>query len=268
MSRTPLRMLLLGAALAVGLARPASAGDDTNTVSVQATLQNLEGGKARFDVKGRVGYLPNGAVLTISLRVRDMLPVLEGSKEWEKGTLAPIGYQTVVTLSMQSQNPLVRKFLSKELGYTTETTATIGTDDDDIGSPDERSAFAIQTLQQLSGFTTRAKELHDQLVPKLQAPADDAYAGFSGPFKDAVRAVLDDIDAMTARYILWYEGHRISRLEQCLRVLSRAAKNHGKGMDAKDEATMALNDLVLLRAEIDARLPLTPGQTPSAPEKR
>lgn len=269
-------LLLLGATLLVGGARPSSAEDDTSVVRIEATLQNLEGGKARYDVKGRVGYLPDGAVLTISLRAREVLPVLEaaffqvetkggdfvGWKDWEKGTLAPIGYQTVVTLSMQSQNPAVRKFLSKELGYTSETTATIGTDDDDIGAPEERAAFAIETLKALSRFTTRAKELHDQLAPKLAAPADANWAAFGGPFREAVKATLDEIGAMTSRYILWYEGHRIARIETCLRILTRAARNHGKGLDSKGDATTALNDLTLLRAEIDARLPLTPGEPP------
>lgn len=256
--------------------------DEKATVSVEATLQNLEGGKARFDVKGRVGYLPNGAVLTISLRVRELFPVIEaaffqveikdgafeGYREWEKGTLAPIGYQTVVTLSMQSQNPLVRKFLSKELGYVSETTATIGTDDDDIGPPDERSAFAIETLQALSRYTAKITELQAQLAPKLEAEADGGWAAFAGSYNDALKATLDEIGAMKARYIIWYEGHRIAKLEQCLRILSRAARNHGKGQDGKTDATMVGNDLVQLKADIDARLPLTPGQQPPSTEKQ
>lgn len=261
--------------------------DEKATVSVEATLQNLEGGKARFDVKGRVGYLPNGAVLTISLRVRELFPVIEaaffqvevkdgnfeGFRAWEQGTLAPIGYQTVVTLSMQSQNPIVRKFLSKELGYVSETTATIGTDDDDIGAPDERSAFAIETLRQLSRFTAKITELQGQLAPKLETEAGDDWEAFAGSYNDALKATLDEIGAMKARYIIWYEGHRIAKLEQCLRVLSRAARNHGKGQDAKGDSTMVLNDLIQLKADIDARLPLTPGQAPppsteKTPEKR
>ena len=78
---------------------------------------------------------------------------------------------------------------------------------------------------------------------------------------------------MKAQYIIWYEGHRIAKLEQCLRILSRAARNHGKGQDGKGDATMVGNDLIQLKADIDARLPLTPGQAPpantdKAPEKR
>ncbi len=254
----------------------AALGDEETAVKVEATLQNLEGNKARFDIRGRVGYLPDGAVLHVSLRVRDLVPVIEaaffqvdvkggnfsGFKEWDEGTLAPIGYQTVVSISMQSQNPNVRRYLSKELGYVSDTSATIGTDDDDIGTVDERATFAIETLKRLDVFERRVEALQTELAPRLETPADAAFAEFQAKYGQSLKQTLEDIEGMRAQYIAWFEGHNLTLLEQTIRVLSRALKNHSRGRDGKADHVMVVNDLIRLRSDIDARLPTQPGQTP------
>lgn len=270
----------LGSALALVALLGATCRADAQTDEPRVTvlLENLDG-KAQFSVDGYAPHLPDGTMLHISLQVRDHHPVIEaglfrvvvkggkyaGTQEWPKKTFAPLAYRTVVDLHMEMQSPANKRFLSKELGYTSEQVETISATDTLVGTDEERAAFQVQTLRTLSDYVERVGALHGQLAGMVQKAADDpAWAGFETPFVAELKRSLEELKTLQDTRVVWYDGGMFASLNQAIRQVSRALRKH-KQNDSMVQAELnnTANDLRVMRDEIASRLPSDP-ETPAA----
>jgi hypothetical protein len=268
---------LIGAA--AGICR---AEDGTNDARVDVRLENLDG-KARFTVVGQASYLPDGTLLHVSLQVRDHLPVIEaglfrltvkdgkyqGVQEWPNKTFAPLAYRTAVVLHMDMQSPANKRFLSRELGYTTEQVETISAVDTLIGTEEERAAFMVQTLRTLRDYLDRVTARHTQLVELVEKPANDpAWTGVERPFYEELKRILEELRALEDTRVVWYDIGTFVSLNQAVRQISRALRKHRKNdPTAKMELNNTANGLKVVRDEIASRLPAEPtdAQPPAPP---
>lgn len=272
---------LLAVALIAAAAGSCRADAQTDEPRVDVRLENLDG-KARFTVEGQASFLPDGALLHVSLQVRDHHPVIEaglfrvtvkggkysGVQEWPSKSFAPLAYRTVVVLHMDMQSPANKRYLSRELGYTSEQVETISATDTLLGTEEERAAFMVQTLRTLRDFLDRVTARHTQLSGLVEKPATDpAWNGVEEPFFEDLKRILEELRTLEDTRVVWYDIGTFVSLNQSVRQISRALRKHKKG---DPTVTMELNNtangLKVVRDEIASRLPAEPtdggAQTP------
>lgn len=269
-------LLVLGAVLGTS----ASAQDAPASATV--TLENLDGPKARVQLSGEAAHLPDGTLLHISLMVSDRHPPVEagffrvtvrggrygGNHEWPQKTFAPLAYRTEVRIIMEVQNPTIKRFLARELGYPMQHVEVISATRTVIGSDEERAAFQVQTLRTLREFQQRTVALQGELLAKVTAvPATDpAFATFEADFVPRLRRVKDEFKTWEKTRVVWFDAGTFSALGQTLFQLDWAIHKHKEADTSVPTGleTMA-NDLRRILEGIDSRLPAEPGAAPQTP---
>lgn len=279
MKRTVTGLAFALSALLGGL--PASrAGEDASGTPLSVLLENVEskdGPRARVTLSGEAAHLPDGTLLHVSLMVSDRHPPVEagffrvtvqggkfgGNHEWEGKTFAPLAYRTEVRLIMEVQNPSVKRFLARELGYPAQHVEVVSAVRTLIGTEEERSAFQVQTLRTLREYQQRLTALHGELQGKVSLdPNGPEFAEFAEAFVPRLRDVRDEITTWEKTRVVWYDAAIFSALGQALFQLSWAFEQH-LGGDAESVQTGLSNvatDLRRLQDGIDSRLPVEPGQ--------
>lgn len=279
MNHLSLGSIAVAAALAVLAAPSARAGEeDASGSPLAVTLENLDG-KARMQISGEASYLPDGTLLHVSLTIADRHPPVEagffrvsvtggkygGYHEWERKSFAPMAYRTEVRLIMEVQNPSVKRFLSRELGYTAQHVEVIAATRTIIGSEEERSAFQIQTLRTLREFQERLTALHGELVTGVAfAPSSPEFAAFCEKFIPRLRDVRNDLKTLEATRVVWYDAGLFSALGQVVFQLTWAIEQHSNGAPVEDLQSIAA-DLRNMKDGIDSRLPVEP-ESPGSSE--
>lgn len=230
-------------------------------------LENLDGG-ARLSLTGEAAQLPDGTLLHVSLMVDDRDPPVEagffrmavkggrygGTHEWADRTFAPLAYRTEVRLIMEVQNPAVKRFLSRELGYPLQHVERISAVRTVLGSEEERGAFEARTLKTLRDHQQRAAALLAELQSQVQlAPTDPAFAAFKTEFVPRLRVAKDELRALEKTRVVWSDAGDFSALGQALFQLDRAIRRHEEGAETGLATTE--QDLRRILESIDGRLP-------------
>ncbi|MCO5172371.1 MAG: hypothetical protein M9894_39230 [Planctomycetes bacterium] len=267
-------LALLVATGALASAGPARAEDDA-AASVTVALENLDGPRARMSVEGRVSYLPDGALLHISLQVDGPLRPVEagffrvtvqggrygGVHEWKDQTFAPVVYRTEVQLVMEVQNPAVKRFLARELGYPGDHIAVVSVAQNVLGTEEERSAFMVETLRTLREFQQRAAALHGELVEKIQLAGDDpAFTAFEEGFTPRARSLHEALKTLKLTRVVWVDAAVFSALEHRIFQLEWSVHKHKQGDRSVPSKVAAAGDhLRRVLDDIDDRLPAGAG---------
>jgi hypothetical protein len=280
MSMSRVSSLAIGLAVVLGSVRASAQGDTPAPATV--TLENLDGPRAKLTVNGEATHLPDGVLLHISLMVSDRHPPVEagffrvtvkggrygGNHEWKQKTFAPLAYRTEVRLIMEVQNPTIKRFLARELGYPMQHVEVISATRTVLGSDEERASFQVQTLRTLREFQQRAAALQAELLAKVSAvpAADPGFATFEEAFIPRLRQVDSELNTWEKTRVVWFDAGSFSALAQVLFQLDWAVLKH---KEADESVPTALenqaNDLRRILEGIDTRLPAEPGQTPGGP---
>lgn len=266
-------LLVLGA-----LRAPAQDAPPSATV----TLENLDGPKARVQLAGEASHLPDGTLLHISLMVSDRHPPVEagffrvtvrggrygGNHEWPNKTFAPLAYRTEVRLIMEVQNPTIKRFLARELGYPVQHVEVISATRTVLGSDEERATFEVQTLRTLQEFQQRAVALQSELLAKVSTvpAADPAFGTFEGEFIPRLRRVKDELKTWEKTRVVWFDAGIFSALGQTLFQLDWAVHKH-KEADVSVPTSLETtgNDLRRIVEDIESRLPVEGAQPQTPP---
>jgi hypothetical protein len=282
--RTTIVSLLVGVSLLS--AAPGRAQDGPKLAVV---LENLDGPTARIQITGEAPHLPDGTLLHIRLLVADRHPPVEagfyrvtvrdgkygGNHEWKQKTFAPLAYRTEVKILMEVQNPAVKRFLARELGYSLQHVEVISAERTELASVEERSAFEMATLRSLREYQKRAAAMLTELRPKLALPATDpAFQTFEADFVPRLRQALEELKTWEKTRVAWYDSGYFSALDQAFFQLDWGIYKHKEG-DTEVVANLdsTMNDLQRLAEGIDSRLPAEEGgplrepaqDTPPAP---
>ncbi|MCW8137907.1 MAG: hypothetical protein KIT58_03290 [Planctomycetota bacterium] len=266
-----MRLALL-AVVGLLVAAPRALAEDDAAASVSVALENLDGPRARISVEGKVSYVPDGTLLHISLQVDGPQRPVEagffrvtvrggrygGSHEWKDQTFAPVVYRTEVQLAMEVQNPSVKRFLARELGYPGDHVAVISVAQNVIGTEEERSAFQVRTLRTLREFQQRTVALHGELVDKLQAlPAEDpGFAAFEASFEPRARELQESLKTLKLTRVVWVDAAVFSALEQRIFQLNWCVHKHKEGdRTVHSKLGAAADHLRQVLDDIDERLP-------------
>lgn len=272
----------LALTLAVLALAPAARAEDEAGAGFSVKLENLDGPKARVQLEGEASHLPDGTLLHVALMVADRQPPVEagffrvtvrggrygGAHEWDRKIFAPLAYRTEVRLIMEVQNPSVKRFLARELGYPGQHVELLGAVRTLIGSDEERSAFQVQTLRTLREYQQRLVALHGELTAKLSVAATDpAFTSFEADFVPRLRAVRDDLKTWEKTRVVWYDAGIFSALGQALFQVDWTIHKHKEADESviTDLATTG-QDLRRMLDGIDSRLPLEPGGPLREPE--
>jgi hypothetical protein len=263
-------LLLLGPLLG-SVTAPAARAEDDTAARVTVSLENLDGPKAKMSVEGAVSYLPDGTLLHISLTVDGRHPPVEagffrvtvqggrygGAHDWRRRTFAPLAYRTEVRLIMEVQNPAVKRFLSRELGYRADHVEVISVAQNVIGTEEERSAFQVQTLRTLRGFQQRIARMQAEVSEKVQLSAEDpAFVAFEPDFLARLRGVRDDLRTLDRTRVVWYDAAVFQALGHTIFQLDWNVQKHKEadpGVVA--QVANAADDLRRILDDIDSRLP-------------
>lgn len=285
MMRTPVISLLVG--LSFLGASPGRAQEGTK---LSVVLENLDGPTARIQITGEAAHLPDGTLLHISLLVADRHPPVEagfyrvtvrggaygGNHEWTQKTFAPLAYRTEVKILMEVQNPTVKRFLARELGYSLQHVEVISAVRTEIGSVTERSAFEVAILRTLREYHARACALLTELQAKLALPATDpAFEAFEADFVPRLRQASEELKTLEKTRVAWYDASIFSALGQAFFQVDWAIYKHKEGdTEVPGNIVSTLDDMRRLVEGIDSRLPLEEGgplreppqDTPPAPD--
>lgn len=282
MKRT-LTGIAVSVVVALGALPGARAGEDGAGASV--LLENVDGPNgpsARVQISGEASHLPDGTLLHVSLMVSDRHPPVEagffrvtvtggkygGTHEWERKTFAPLAYRTEIRLIMEVQNPSVKRFLARELGYPAQHVEVITAVRTLIGSEEERSAFQVQTLRTLREYQQRLSALHAEALEKVQLDgASPEFLAFVEAFAPRLRGLRDDLTTLEKTRVVWFDAALFSALGQAFFQLDWAMEQHKIGEIEAVQADLGnvATDLRRMQDGIDSRLPVEPGTESGGP---
>jgi hypothetical protein len=269
--------ILLGALLA--LAAPAFASDPVagDAAALTVVLENIqepgveEGAgqlKARMRVEGRAAHLPDGAIVHISLTVKDRHPDIQaalikaevnggryvGVKEWTGVTFAPMEYTTIAALNMLAQSPRIKQFLARELGYGAEHVETLGSIDTATGTAEERAEFARRSLLLMRDFVTRLSATRQQMAGVYES--GQVPEGFEDELITQLRGSMSSLDDMLGTHVVLGEHHTIGSLKHTLLILSESWQQREESLNrAKADCMRAQQSLDVVQRDVEARLP-------------
>lgn len=270
--------LALSTVLAVAAAR---GGEESSGNPITVQLENLDGPKARLELSGEASYLPDGTLLHVSLMVADRHPPVEagffrvnvsggkygGHHEWDRKTFAPMAYRTEVRLIMEVQNPSVKRFLARELGYPAQHVEVIAATKTLIGTDEERSAFQVQTLRTLREYQQHVARLHAELTEKVQLDGTSPeFLAFAESFVPRLRGVRDDLATWEKTRVVWFDAGLFSALGQAFFQLDWAVEQQkiGELESVQSDLGNVAADLRRMKDGIDSRLPVEPGSQGSS----
>ena len=195
---------LLCSVISVGAAH---AGDEQGQDErVSATVVNLkEEGAALFRIQGTTDPFPDGTRLFVTLqakgRVKDVVCALfqvevrgnrfTGEQVWPGRTFAPLMYEATVQLLVEKQPEAIRKWLMREYGFVHVHKEEIDRREIGMGTLEERTAYARESLVGLQKLVEELEELRK--------------AGLALTLKPATTEVADELTGLNRR-ILEYRG--------------------------------------------------------------
>lgn len=283
MSELRVRTGLLLAALAIAPAlTTARAGDDRindSSVSFDPRLTNdvkLDGDShgAQLVFTGRAPNFPDGTALHVLLYVegRAKAPVraafvkvtlekgnFAGQFNWPNQRLSPMLYKAELMLYIDEQRPDVRRNLIQEYGWPAGHCETLAKQDLTIGTPEERVSFPRRSLEELRGLIDGFEQLRREQLGMAQStpPAGEEalmeYAGRLGAHEEKF--------VQYARaYVVRAEGELMQRVQSTIATLSRCVRNQMDGDDPSARLIKCEQELKVVLAEIESRMPLDLGE--------
>jgi hypothetical protein len=269
-----MRSCALALVLLAVLGASANADAQTDEPQVKVVLENV-GTTGKFTVNGTASFLPDGTMLHVSVQIRDHHPPIEaglfrvsvvggkysGTQEWANRTFAPLAYKTVVDLHMEVQTPVVKRFLSKQLGYGAEQVETISVAETLLGTEEERTAFQLQTLRTLNDFLQRDKALHARLdeMVRNKPQNDPAWADFEPGYIEDLKRLREDLLGLQDTRVVWFDIGMFRAIEQTTRQLARALMMRQEGdPGVQSELNNTANELRLVQDQMTSRLPAEP----------
>jgi hypothetical protein len=274
------------AALALALLHSAAAwgGEEGGAAGLRfdPRLENTESG-GRFTVTGQVGGYPDGTAVHVTLLVegRSRAPIralflkatLEGGKfgaefAWPGRKLAPMAYKAQVALYVDEQRPDVRRQVIQEYGWPSGHCEVLGATTLQFGTDGELGEFARQSIVDLRKLVVGFEALRTELQPLVAAPGSE----------EAVTAVIERLAESERKfvrysntYVVRVEGELVQRLQSVVATLSRSVRHY---LDAEPEENPASElleageELTLVLAEIDSRLPLDLQEQPEKQDEQ
>ena len=281
--------------LLVALSGPGWAGDegaDGSGLSFEprlvndAALENDATG-AQFTWTGRVPGYPDGTALHVTLLVegRSKAPIraafvkclLEGGTfagqfSWPNQRLSPMVYKAQLALYIDEQRPDVRRNLIQEFGWPAGHVEVLSTQDVPTGTPEDRASFPRKSVTELRDLVGGFEALRAELLTMAQAtppPAEEAL----GEYQERLATHEKKFVAYANTYVVRVEGELVQRMQSVIATLSRCLRQQRKGQDPAARLIQCEQELKIVMAEIESRLPLdlggedeqTPEQNPQKP---
>jgi hypothetical protein len=268
--------VLAAAALAVGLLAPARGEEEVEVGSgrfaMQATVQNDAEGGALFAVEGTAPGLPDGALLHITLAVKGKYtaPVeaaffqvrveeqrFAARKAFPKQRFAPELYWARAELFLSNQRKAVRDWIRRELGVGERAKLLLAKQDIEIGTVEDRAAFAQAALVELRRFVVAFKGARDAVGKAIARDPDEGWAAARDEHQAALEQLGGELRDYLQPYVVWSEQQLISTLDSARAEVAWSLRAYDEGRHKKARAALEGTETTFTRllAEIESRLP-------------